>query len=77
MTHQRVGAPRNHGPAQRSRPECWTPSSGVEVTHPQSIILFGSAARGKMSRHSDVDLLVVADVEDFTPYAAVLRYPGT
>ena len=36
----------------------------VEVTQPEKIILFGSAARGEMTRHSDVDLLVVADVED-------------
>jgi len=31
----------------------------VEVAQPEKIILFGSAARGKMSPHSDVDLLVV------------------
>ena len=36
----------------------------VEVARPEKIILFGSAARGEMTRHSDVDLLVVADVED-------------
>ena len=36
----------------------------VEVARPERIILFGSAARGEMTRHSDVDLLVVADVED-------------
>lgn len=35
----------------------------VEVAQPEKIILFGSAARGEMTRHSDVDLLVVkADV---------------
>ncbi len=31
----------------------------VEVAKPEKIILFGSAARGRMGRHSDVDLLVV------------------
>jgi predicted nucleotidyltransferase len=31
----------------------------VETVHPRRIILFGSAARGQMGRHSDVDLLVV------------------
>ena len=36
----------------------------VEVARPERIILFGSAARGAMGPHSDVDLLVVAKVED-------------
>jgi predicted nucleotidyltransferase len=31
----------------------------VEVAHPEKIILFGSAARGEMGPHSDVDLLVI------------------
>ncbi|MBI2940397.1 MAG: nucleotidyltransferase domain-containing protein [Chloroflexi bacterium] len=31
----------------------------VEVAQPEKIILFGSAARGTMGPHSDVDLLVV------------------
>jgi predicted nucleotidyltransferase len=31
----------------------------VEVAQPEKIILFGSAARGEMNLHSDVDLLVV------------------
>lgn len=31
----------------------------VEVVQPEKIILFGSAARGEMDRHSDVDLLIV------------------
>src|SRR6266516_7425773 len=31
----------------------------VEVAKPEKIILFGSAARGEMGPHSDVDLLVV------------------
>ena len=35
----------------------------VDVAQPEKIILFGSAARGEMGRHSDVDLLVVKDGE--------------
>jgi predicted nucleotidyltransferase len=31
----------------------------VEAGHPQRIILFGSAARGDMGPHSDLDVLVV------------------
>jgi predicted nucleotidyltransferase len=31
----------------------------VEAVQPRRIILFGSAARGQMGAHSDVDLLVV------------------
>lgn len=31
----------------------------VEVARPNKVILFGSAVRGKLRRHSDVDLLVV------------------
>ena len=31
----------------------------VEIAQPEKIILFGSAARGEMTRHSDVDLLVI------------------
>lgn len=31
----------------------------VEVARPEKIILFGSAARGEMGPHSDVDLLVI------------------
>ena len=33
----------------------------VEVAQPEKIILFGSAARGEMNRHSDVDLLVIKE----------------
>ena len=33
----------------------------VDVAQPERIILFGSAARGDMGPHSDVDLLVVKD----------------
>ena len=35
----------------------------VEVAQPEKIILFGSAARGEIGRHSDVDLLVVKSGE--------------
>ena len=35
----------------------------VEVANPYRIILFGSAARGEMGPHSDVDLLVIADCD--------------
>jgi predicted nucleotidyltransferase len=31
----------------------------VGVAHPQRIIMFGSAARGEMGPHSDIDLLVI------------------
>lgn len=31
----------------------------VEVAQPEKVILFGSAARGEMGPHSDVDLLIV------------------
>ncbi len=31
----------------------------VEVADPERIVMFGSAARGRMGRNSDVDLLVV------------------
>ena len=31
----------------------------VEVAEPERIILFGSAARGEMGPHSDLDLLVI------------------
>ena len=33
----------------------------VAVAQPEKVILFGSAARGEMNRHSDLDLLVVKD----------------
>jgi len=31
----------------------------VEIAHPLRVILFGSAARGEMGPHSDLDILVV------------------
>ena len=36
----------------------------VEVAQPERIILFGSAARGRMGCHSDVDLLIIKDGAD-------------
>ena len=36
----------------------------VKAAQPESIILFGSAARGDMGRNSDVDLLVVKKGEN-------------
>ena len=36
----------------------------VDAIQPEKIILFGSAARGEMTRHSDVDLLVVKEGVD-------------
>ena len=36
----------------------------VEVVRPERIVLFGSAARGEMGPHSDVDLLVVKESAD-------------
>ena len=37
----------------------------VEVAQPEKIILFGSAARGDMNRHSDVDLLIIKECENY------------
>lgn len=36
----------------------------VEVAQPEKIILFGSAVRGEMSPHSDLDILVVKSDAD-------------
>ena len=33
----------------------------VEVAQPEKIILFGSAASGRMGPHSDIDLLIVKE----------------
>ncbi len=35
----------------------------VAACRPEKIVLFGSAARGEMGSHSDVDLLVVKDYD--------------
>ncbi len=43
----------------------------VEIAKPERIILFGSAARGEMSRHSDVDLLIVKEGGDATLRARI------
>jgi predicted nucleotidyltransferase len=40
----------------------------VEAVHPLRIILFGSAARGEMGPHSDLDLLIV--IPDDVPFSA-------
>ena len=36
----------------------------VEGAHPDRIIMFGSAARGEMGPHSDIDLLVIKKVSE-------------
>ncbi|WP_419166754.1 nucleotidyltransferase domain-containing protein [Candidatus Palauibacter sp.] len=36
----------------------------VAASRPEKVILFGSAARGEMGRHSDVDLLVVKQCDN-------------
>ena len=36
----------------------------VEIAEPERIILFGSAARGDMTRHSDLDLLIIKEGGD-------------
>lgn len=56
-----------HAPKRRTRTKGTLPEPVlgdivrrvVEVAKPQRILLFGSAARGTMGPHSDVDLLVV------------------
>lgn len=45
----------------------------VEVAHPEKIILFGSAARGEMGPHSDLDLMVVKDVAHRRELAREIR----
>ena len=45
----------------------------VEVAQPERVILFGSAARGDMGPHSDVDLLVVKDVANRRGLSARIR----
>lgn len=46
----------------------------VEVAHPDKIILFGSAARGEMGVHSDVDLLIIkGGVDALDLMAAIYR----
>lgn len=46
----------------------------VEVAHPEKIILFGSAVRGEMGPHSDVDLLIIkGGVDTLDLMAAIYR----
>ena len=42
----------------------------VEVAQPEKIILFGSAARGGMGPHSDLDLLIVKEAQDLRKLTA-------
>ena len=58
------GGPRGEGGALDPRVLDAIVRRVVEVARPERIILFGSAARGDMTRHSDVDLLVIANVQD-------------
>lgn len=41
----------------------------VDAVRPQRVILFGSAARGRMNAKSDVDVLVVKDGEHYREVA--------
>ena len=79
MSRQRIGAPRKTLTGAAPAPGVLDAIVRriVEVAHPRGIILFGAAARDELTGHSNVDLLVVANVEDLTPYATVPRYPGT
>ena len=45
----------------------------VQVAEPEKIILFGSAARGEMDRHSDMDLLVIRDCASRRDLGARIR----
>ena len=45
----------------------------VEVAQPERIVLFGSAARGEMGPHSDVDILVVKDCASRRSLSAKIR----
>ena len=36
----------------------------VEVSNPEKIVLFGSASRGTMHQHSDLDFLVIKHVSE-------------
>ena len=46
----------------------------VEAAQPLRIILFGSAARGEMGRHSDLDVLVVMPDGCHTREIAMMLY---
>ncbi len=45
----------------------------VEVARPDRIVLFGSAARGEMGPHSDVDIMVVKDCASRRGMSAKIR----
>ena len=45
----------------------------VEVAEPEKIVVFGSAARGEMDRHSDVDILVIRDCASRRDLSARIR----
>ncbi|MCX7044266.1 MAG: nucleotidyltransferase domain-containing protein [Candidatus Sumerlaeota bacterium] len=47
----------------------------VEVAHPLRIILFGSAARGEMTKDSDVDLMVVMPPGTHRRHTGMKLYP--
>ena len=53
----------------------------VDAVHPTRIILFGSAARGEMTEHSDLDVLVIVPdgtehVETWNKaYRSLRRFP--
>jgi predicted nucleotidyltransferase len=46
----------------------------VDAAHPMSIVLFGSAARGEMGPHSDLDVLVVVPAGTHRRKTAQLLY---
>jgi len=46
----------------------------VQATHPIRIILFGSAARGEMKGHSDLDILVVVPSGTHRRHTAQMIY---
>ncbi len=45
----------------------------VEIAQPERIILFGSAARGEMGPHSDLDILVVKSGADHWGLSGKIR----
>ena len=49
----------------------------VQVAQPEKIILFGSAARGEMGPHSDVDLLVIKSGVHQTGDADLQEHDGS
>jgi len=45
----------------------------VEVYQPQTIFIYGSMAWGTPHQHSDIDLLIIVDHSDETPYNRILK----